>query len=273
MKTTNLYPYQNIFINYCRKIQKLSEYSINMINSNLSNFWIYFSANMPNDPNINNVTSSNIRDYLIQLDQKEHLSKKTINKYLSYLKKYFIFLTENHLISNYPLYNVKGISFKRRETIIINWMPYINNFLGKELHPETIKLLILISQGYDLDQLLNVRWDDINSKLSNTLKRYLINNLDFTKTSNPYIYQGKRIDKYTSLDRVTSVVKKDQQLIAFPTTPRKLRQSYILSIVSNPRLSDSQILKILRISKNSLSYYKFCINYYNLIPYKDYAWC
>ena len=141
-----------------------------MINSNLSNFWIYFSANMPNDPNINNVTSSNIRDYLIQLDQKEHLSKKTINKYLSYLKKYFIFLTENHLISNYPLYNVKGISFKRRETIIINWMPYINNFLGKELHPETIKLLILIAKGYDLDQLLNVRWDDINSKLSN--KKY-----------------------------------------------------------------------------------------------------
>lgn len=270
MKTTNLYPYQNIFINYCRKIQKLSEYSINMINSNLSNFWIYFSANMPNDPNINNVTSSNIRDYLIQLDQKEHLSKKTINKYLSYLKKYFIFLTENHLISNYPLYNVKGISFKRRETIIINWMPYINNFLGKELHPETIKLLILISQGYDLDQLLNVRWDDINSKLSNTLKRYLINNLDFTKTSNPYIYQGKRIDKYTSLDRVTSVVKKDQKSIVLPVTPRKLRQSYILSIVSNPNFSDNQLLKILRISKKSLSYYKFCVSYYNLIPYKEY---
>lgn len=128
-------------------------------------------------------------------------------------------------------------------------MPYINNFLGKELHPETIKLLILISQGYDLDQLLNVRWDDINSKLSNTLKRYLINNLDFNKTSNPYIYQGKRIDKYTSLDRVTSVVKKDQKLIPFPVTPRKLRQSYILSIVSNPSFSDTQLLKILRISK------------------------
>ena len=166
--------------------------------------------------------------------QQEHLSKRAINKYLSYIKKYFIFLAENHLINNYPLYNVKGISFKRRETIIINWMPYITDFLENNLHPETIKLLVLIAQGYDLNQLLNVRWNDIQGKLSNTLKHYLINNLDFNKTSNPYIYQGKRIDKYTSLDRVTSEVKKDQQLIAFPITPRKLRQSYILSIVSNP---------------------------------------
>lgn len=270
MKSTDLYPYRNIFINYCRKIQNLSVASVNMINPILINFWKYYSVNSSHDPNINNVNSSDIRDYLIQLDQHEHLNKKTINKYLSYLKKYFIFLTENHLISNYPLYNVKGISYQRKETIIINWMPYINNFLGKDLHPETIKLLILVSQGYDLDQLLNVRWDDINSKLSNTLKRYLINNLDFTKTSNPYIYQGKRIDKYTSLDRVTSVVKKDQKSIVLPVTPRKLRQSYILSIVSNPNFSDNQLLKILRISKKSLSYYKFCVSYYNLIPYKEY---
>ena len=106
---------------------------------------------------------------------------------------------------------------------------------------------------------------------NNTLKYYLINNLDFTKTSNPYIYQGKRVDKYTSLDRVTSVGKKDQSLIAVPITSRKLRQSYILSVVSNPRVSDSQLLKILRISKKSLSYYKFCVSYYHLIPYKDYV--
>lgn len=269
MNSTTAFPYQVPFIDHCQNIQNLSKYSIGMIISDVGKFWKYYSVKFPNNPNIKNVTSADVRDYVIQLDQQEHLSKKTINKYLSYLKKYFIFLTESHIISNYPLYNVKGISFKRRETIIINWMPYITNFLRKDLHPETIKLLILIAKGYDLDQLLNVRWDDINSKLDNTLKRYLINNLDFNKTSNPYIYQGKRIDKYTSLDRVTSVVKKDQKLIPFPVTPRKLRQSYILSIVSNPSFSDTQLLKILRISKKSLSYYKFCINYYNLIPYKD----
>lgn len=83
MKSTDLYPYQNIFIEYCRKVQNLSKYSINMINSNLSNFWTYYSVNAPNDANINNVTSSDIRDYLTQLDQREHLSKKTINKYIS----------------------------------------------------------------------------------------------------------------------------------------------------------------------------------------------
>lgn len=76
MKSTDLYPYQNIFINYCRKIQNLSVSSIDMINSNLVNFWKYYSVNSSNDPNINNVNSSDVRDYLIQLDQQEHLSKK-----------------------------------------------------------------------------------------------------------------------------------------------------------------------------------------------------
>lgn len=269
MNSTTAFPYQVPFIDHCQNIQNLSKYSIGMIISDVGKFWKYYSVKFPNNPNIKNVTSADVRDYLIQLDQKEHLSKKTINKYLSHLKKYFIFLAENNLIESYPLFTLKGISFKRRETVIVNWMPYISNFLNKSIHPETMKLLIVISLGYDLDQLLNIRWDDINSKLSNTLKRYLINNLDFNKTSNPYIYQGKRVDKYTSLDRVTSIVKKDQQLIAFPITPRKLRQSYILSIVSNPSLSDNQLLKILHISKKSLSYYKFCANYYHLVPYKD----
>ena len=203
------------------------------------------------------------------LDQKEHLSKKTINKYLSYLKKYFIFLAENHLIESYPLFTLKGISFKRKETIIINWMPYISNFLNTSIHPETIKLLIVISLGYDLNQLLNIRWLDVSDKLNDiNLKKFLFDNLTFDKTPNPYIFQGKRIDKYTSIDRITSKTKMDQHLIDFPINPRKLRQSYILSIISNQTLSDEQLLDQLHISQKSLGYYKFCANYFNLIPYK-----
>lgn len=96
MISNSVFPYQNSFIEYCQNIQKLSEYSIKMINYDIGNFWRYYSVKFPNNTNIKEVTSSDIREYLIQLDQKEHLSKKTINKYLSYLKKYFIFLTENH---------------------------------------------------------------------------------------------------------------------------------------------------------------------------------
>lgn len=269
MNSTTTFPYQVPFIDHCRTIQNLSEYSIGMIISDVGNFWKYYSIKFPSNPNIKNVASSDVHDYLIQLDQKEHLSKKTINKYLSYLKKYFIFLAENHLIESYPLFTLKGISFKRKETIIINWMPYISNFLNTSIHPETIKLLIVISLGYDLNQLLNIRWLDVSDKLNDiNLKKFLFDNLTFDKTPNPYIFQGKRIDKYTSIDRITSKTKMDQHLIDFPINPRKLRQSYILSIISNQTLSDEQLLDQLHISQKSLGYYKFCANYFNLIPYK-----
>lgn len=270
MNLSNLFPYQTSFIENCRKVQHLSEYSIRMINSNVGSFWKYYSIKFPNNPNIKNVTSSDVRDYLIQLDQKEHLSKKTINKYLSYLKKYFIFLTENNFINSYPLFTLKGISFKRRENVIINWMPYISQFLKTDIHPETIKLLTLISLGYNLDQLLNVRWNDISDKLNDSeLKKFMSVHLNFDKTPNPYIFQGQRIAKFTSLDRITSKVKKDQALINFPITPRKLRQSYILSMISNQNLSDEQLIDKLHISNKSLGYYKFCSNYYHLIPYQN----
>lgn len=269
MNLNNLFPHQKSFIEHCRNVQHLSEYSIGMINSDIGNFWKYYSVKFPNDTNIKSVTSSDIRDYLIQLDQKKHLSKKTINKYLSYLKKYFVFLTENKFINSYPLFNLKGISFQRRETIIINWMPYISQFLDSDIHSETMKLLIVISLGYDLDQLLRVRWLDVSDKLNDSeLKKFLCNNLTFDKTPNPYIFQGKRVARYTSIDRITSKTKEDQKIIDFPINPRKLRQSYILSIISKQDLSDEQLLSKLHISRKSLGYYKFCSNYYHLAPYK-----
>ena len=269
MNSTAAFPYQVPFIDHCRNVQNLSEYSIGMIISDVGNFWKYYSVKFPNNPNIKNVASSDVRDYLIQLDQKEHLSKKTINKYLSYLKKYFIFLAENNLIESYPLFTLKGISFKRRETIIVNWMPYISNFLNKSIHPETMKLLLVISLGYDLDQLLNVRWLDVSNKIKNSkLKNFLSDNLNFEKTPNPYIFQGKRVAKYTSIDRITSKTKLDQKIFDFPINPRKLRQSYILSIISNKELSDEQLLSKLHISSKSLGYYKFCASYFKLIQYK-----
>lgn len=42
---------------------------------------------MDDNPDIKNIVTSDVREYLIQLEQKEHLSPKTINKYLSYIKK------------------------------------------------------------------------------------------------------------------------------------------------------------------------------------------
>lgn len=177
-------------------------------------------------------------------------------------------MAEHNYISSYPLYTLKGHPFQRQETIIIDWMSSIPTFLQKDVHPYTIYLLTLISLGYDLKQLLEIKWDDISDKLNdNELKQFIYHNLRFNQDSNPYIFQGKRKDKISSLDRVTSITKKDQDKFPFSLTPRKLRQSYILSLVSNLKYSDEQLMSQLHISSKSLGYYKFCSNYYELIPY------
>ena len=79
MNLNNLFPYQDTFIEHCRNVQHLSEYSIGMTNSAVGKFWKYYSIKSPTNTNIKEVNSSDIREYLVQLDQKEHLSKTTIN--------------------------------------------------------------------------------------------------------------------------------------------------------------------------------------------------
>lgn len=265
----NAYPYEEAFIKNC-KVNGLSNTSIKMANQAISNFWKYYIGNSNDEANVNNVKSSDVREYLNQLDMKEHLQTRTLNKYLTYLKKYFSFLASYRYISSFPLFDIKGKPFQRNLTVIIDWMDQIPSFLELDLHSDTIKLLLLISLGYEVSDLLSVRWNEIANNINDKqLKKYVVDHLNFENFRNPTIFQSrKKGDKLISLETVMHRIRQDQDKISLPLVPKKLRQSYVLSVVSNSTLNDEQLKKKLRINDKSISYYRFCASYYTLIKFK-----
>lgn len=265
----NSYPEQSQFIEWCRTINHLSNQSISMINMAVISFWKYYKANSINEPIISNVTASDVEEYLSILESKENLQIRTINKYLSYLKKYFKFLASYKYIDSYPLFTLNGHQFNRKITIFTNWASEIPNLLDKNVQPDTIKLLVLISLGYDTNELLSIRWKQITERINNKiLKSFLRENLIFDKTLNPYIFQTRKGEPVKTIEAIMHRVRKDQKILNMPLSPIKLRQSYILSCVSDDTKSDAELKKTLNIGDKTLSYYKYCVNYYNL---KDYS--
>ena len=80
-----MYPHQEGFENWCRGPQRLSPKSIENADYCLDHFFSYAEVNFPSR-NVNEITASNVRDYLQQLATKENLQVTTVNKYVSYIK-------------------------------------------------------------------------------------------------------------------------------------------------------------------------------------------
>ena len=266
--TTNLFPYQDIFINYCNQ-QALNKKSVSQINSTITSFWSFYKEEMSsNNPDIKKVTSYDISKYLQRIKCSKRFSASTFNRLLSYMRKYFRYLTAERYIDAYPLYSFKGKSINKTKTVIINWMRYIPTFLKYDLKPETIKVLTLISLNYTPEELLLVSWHDIADKINNKdLHNFFVHHLNFEKTESPQILNGKKHNKIKSIETIMFQVRKDKKKLDIPLTLRQLRQSYILSIVSKKTLTDTDLLNILNINQKSLAYYKWCVANYKLIPY------
>lgn len=147
-------------------------------------------------------------------------------------------------------------------------MKHIPEFIDSDFRPETIKLLVLISLGYDLNQLLKVKWHSIANNIHDTqIKKYIQKNVVFENFDDPTIFQSQSVPgkPLTCLNTIEKKVKLDQDKTKLPLLPTKLRQGYILSLVSDDTKTDKQLKDMLKCDSKSLSYYKHCASYYNLI--------
>lgn len=265
-----MYPYQVQFARWEKNIQHLSQKSISNADHCLTNFFNYAQGNFAS-PELEDIKASDIRDYLNQLDTKEHLATTTINKYTSYIKKYFYYLHSAGIVENYPLLDLKGQSFNRKKTFVINWMDYISDFIGKVHHPYTIYLFELTALGYTSNELLSIRFSDIKDKIKDKrVKDYFLTTLAFDKDSDPFIFASRSGAPYSSTNNIMQLVKEDKEI--FPQvklTLTSLRLSYVYSLVTNEELNDAILLKKLRCTKRNLAYYQYNASYCNLINYSD----
>lgn len=252
------FPYEQKFQTYCKQKKQLAPSTIALAAKSITTFWNYYATNIGPNASINEVTTSDIRNFLDSLEQKMHFKSNTVNKYLSHLKMYFVFLAEYGFINSYPLFTLRGNKFDRKQKYVINWMSHLSELTpNTKLHSETIKIMAAISLGYKPDEILTMRINTLLDQITDSqLKKYLQVHTDYSQDANPYLFATKSGDHYASDFNINQKIAPDRDLIGMQLTSHKLRMSFVYSILSNPKLSDEEILKTLRIPLKSLNYYR-----------------
>lgn len=251
------YPYQKRFVDYCKKERKLTDSSIVITEKSIQTFWNYY-ANGIDDASIDNVTETDLRNFLNSLETELNFKKNTINKYLSHLKVYFAYLYSRHLIKNYPILMINGRYWSRKHDVVINWMdklPEIAKIDG--LNPLTVKFMIGIYLGYEPKEVLHLRYKTAIHELKNDdLKQYLKVHCDFSHGDNPYIIAKKGGGAYASDFNLARKIEPDREVLGIPLTLQSLRLSYIYSYIADESKTDEEIRQILHINQKSLLYYR-----------------
>lgn len=264
-----MYPHQTDFENWCRAAENLSDKSIDNANYCLNLLFTYGRVNF-SSVDVNDITSSDIRDYLLQLREKESLSITTVNKYISYFKKYFYFLAVAGITPTYRMLDLKGFTFDRQKTFVVGWPDRLAELIPYIHHPDTLWLLALTTLGYESKELLSLTWSDVKDQLSDDLvKKQLENSLTKDEGSpDPYIFASRSGKPYASTNNVMQHVKADKNLLApMPLTLTNVRISFVYSLISKQEYSDIELMKKLHLNSKSLAYYQFYATKSNLIPF------
>lgn len=252
------FPYEKGFRTYCKKKKKLADSTISLADKSITTFWNYYAANVGPDANVNDVRAGNIRNFLDSLETTLNFKSNTVNKYLSHIKMYFVFLSEYGYIITYPLLTLRGNKFNRKQKYIINWMSYLPDLTqNKDIHPETIKMMAAIAAGFKPKEIVVLKTNDLLRQIdSEEVKQYIRDHTDYSKSDDPYIFARKNGEPYASDFNINQRIAPDRKIIGMPLTTHKLRMSFVYSILSNHQLSDNDILKTLRITLKSLTYYR-----------------
>lgn len=252
MEVLNMFPYDNQFAQWCEDVCKWSTKSIYLNTYIISDFFSYLrEAKLPDDPQ--KILPGTIKVYILHLQTDRNLSNRTINKYLTSIRRYFHFLYVYNLTNNYPMADVRGLYYNRAQTFTINWQYRIPDMIGK-VTPETILLLTAIALGYAPEELLGLKREIVqqvnNTKIRDYIEDYLIT------SKSPTFFITRRGHTPKSMRPIINNAKKDEKNLHLKLTPVSLRQGFIYSQVSDPKLSDMELSQRLHCSLRRITYYK-----------------
>lgn len=259
----NTFPYSKNFRNWLLTETSLSKNTINRTIESANHFWNYYFSNSTVDPLVKNINANDIREYLSYLQNIKEQKATTINKHLSYLRKYFDYLYDHNLISKYPLLKIKGISLNRQRIYKINWMSQIDKIAYiPNIHFETIIVLNCISLGMMPEQILKIRYNDLIEQINNTyLKNYIEERTNFNFFKNPYLLQTKKGEHYANEFNIQQKIMSDRKILGMSLRFEELRRSYIYSIIQEQH-SDKYLKEHLNLSEKSLLNYKKNLIYF-----------
>ncbi|WP_251546729.1 winged helix-turn-helix transcriptional regulator [Limosilactobacillus caecicola] len=214
--------------------------------------------------NLPQIQESDLRAFFDQ----QTITTGTFNKKLSHLNQYFLFLVDHGVINSFPTLALHGQAITKQSTTT-NWLDYYPNLLSNEqLSMYGRVTIFLLARGFEISEILSPDFWAIFNDLQPVNQVETTFLAHFKEWLAPLqklqgeqqLFLKQRIDRRSprlSLPALHKYLRADQQFVAFPLSPQKMHQAYILTeIKKHPELSQSELCQRLRISPASLNYYQ-----------------
>lgn len=246
------------FEKYLKNVKK---YSINTLNSYLSDINIFISYLNQEKINYKNINCDIIRSYLKYLDVNKYKSS-SINRILSSLNDYYSYLEKNKIIKYNYFKDINRPRKEKRLPNFINYTEYMNliNTVQKEnneyLKIRNLLLLeILFDTGLRVSEAVNIKISDIDLKNHSLkvlgkgskerivyfgdyavtyLEEYLALRKNIKSKDNEYLFWNKDYQRLTRRGAeylINAIAKK--ALLKQRITPHTLRHSFATEMLNN----------------------------------------
>lgn len=268
------FPFHESFTEYLTNDRFLAESTIKDLTADIQRLFNYLrqhSSSYQKNPALNQITDLDLKEYLGWLQIQKNIKNSTYNRILTHLNSYFEFLFQTGRSSSLPTIGLKGIkkrTSKALQTNIINWVDDLQSYLNNDnLSYYTRMMLLLTAHFFTATEFIQpefykviptINWNtfeqdflvkfekqhQINTKLQQCQSIFLKERVDI---SNPTI----------SLSGLHKILKKDQPKISLTLKPSILYQQAVLKYIQdNQELTDYQLMKDIRLSRESLNYYR-----------------
>lgn len=276
MTEKNLYPYQPQYEFYLTTVKQYKERTLIDAEIVLSKFWKFYLTDETSTSEIKDVKESNIRSFFNYSEKVSKYKNSTLNKFLVHLKSYFAWLTDHNLIAKTPTLFVAGRPIPRKNTFVLNWNFYIADFIENEkLSLDTKKILLTISFGYLIDDLIDLQWADLKQQVNSKMKKasVIINFINENMIDHKFVFDSKKIghvgEKLKTNRALRYALKKDAKNLPFEANLINIRQSYVYTLVNDKEQSDKALMQKLHCNQKTLTYYRDNLLLFNFVDYSS----
>jgi site-specific recombinase XerD len=105
--------YVDDFINYLIVERNLSRRTVKEYDRDLTIFFNYFRPHFERDLTLNDIDERTVREFLTHLKLERDYSSKALNRKISTLKAYFLFIEQEKYIEKSPMHRVKSVKMEK----------------------------------------------------------------------------------------------------------------------------------------------------------------
>lgn len=265
------YPAELGFTTYLTH-QGLSPATVASYGKTIQQLITFLAANRPRAvaDALNNVNTNDLRAYFSYLQDERHITINTYNKTLAQLNRYFTYLFENQLISNYPTLPLHGRAVKAKPTVHPGeWLSKLPRILADDQVSFYTRLtLLLLAHGFTVGEFLHPgfwkTWADVQPIIpgeQHFREAFAAFHQPLASRQQcPDLFLKQRINLQAPLlgnPALHKYLKADESYLCLKLNPAQLHQDYVLTNLSAmDGQSNNDIMAKLHLDPASLLYYQ-----------------